>query len=781
MSKQFNRKALSIAVAMGVQFSGAPAGAQDTESLMLEEVVVTAQKRAESVQDVPFTVNALQGDSLNDMQITNFEDLQLVTPGLDMRNIDGRAGSIALRGVDFNPNSAAAQAVDVYWNGATLGANATGGIFQEMFDLDRVEILRGPQGTLQGRTSPAGAIAIHTAKPVMDEVEGYARVAFTDNSGNNTQAAASIPIIENKLAARVAGVFKDSDLNEIDNVLGGGTSNSETTAGRLSLVWYATDTLSADLVYQYMENDLSTHQVMDGQSLLNQGLPNLRSSDRTGINPQVDKYDGRFENLALTLTWEIANHELTYVGGYSEVSSSRDFDNASGNSKVGYDPTPLTPEYPQIGVRGSQLNAPQSMYDQNYASSQELRLSSIDNSLFNYTLGLYYGSESGYFNRGIMRALPLPQDASVFFDNIVETPFDNEDLGVFAHGRFDLNNNWNLQMGLRWQRNDRDVQSDVYASEDAVTPFYTITEGTLLASLIDEDLQSESYEAVTGSATVQYAFDAEDVITYLTAGTSYRPGGVTVAAADLGEFTQFNEEESWFLEAGVKSSLLDNRLRLNGALFYQDYDDYIGRATRIAINRGGIPAPDGSPSGESSITTNGDATVQGIEMDAEYLLSANWTIGGGISYVEAEYKDGAQLPCSDGDIPAGSVANTCDFGGEELGPQPQLSAALRSEYTIPFASFEGYVAGLYKFTGRRSDVDASDGELGAYATFDLHLGARDPGAVWDVALFARNLFDREATVSLQPVTRDFNGDETGYQKALVVQQRLVGISATYRF
>ena len=780
-SIQFKRGSMAVAVALCSQAIAAPVSAQDGEPLMLEEVVVTAQKRTESVQDVPFTVNALQGDALMEMQLTNFEDLVLVTPGLDMRNIDGRAGSIALRGVDFNPNSAAAQAVDVYWNGITLGANATGGIFQEMFDLGRVEILRGPQGTLQGRTSPAGAIAIHTAKPAMDAVEGYARTAFTDNDGNNTQAAVSIPVIENKLAVRLAGVFNNSDLDQVENVLGGGTSNSETIGGRLSVAWFVTDSLSADLAYQYLENDLDTHVILTGASTLDQGLPDLRARDRTGINPQVDKYDGRFDNLALTLNWELAGHELTYVGGYSEVSSTRDFDLASGNSKVGYDPSALTAEYPQMGLRGSQLNSPQVMFDQNYASSHELRLASAGNTFFNYTLGLYYGSESGYFNRDLMRVLPYPPESAVFFDNTVATPFDNEDFGVFAHSRFDLNNNWNLQLGLRWQRNERDVESTVYASEDAVTPAYTIEQGTELASLIDEDLQSRSYEAVTGSATVQYAFTSQDIVTYLTAGTSYRPGGVTIAAADLGDFTEFLEEDSWFLEAGVKSSLLDNRLRLNAALFYQDYSDYIGRATRIAINRGGIPSADGSPSGESSITTNGDATVRGVELELDYLLGTHWRFSGGVSYVEAQYKDGARIPCNAGDIPAGEVLNTCDYGGQELGPQPRLSASLTGDYTIPLDRFEAYARGLYNFTGRRTDVDATSGELGAFATFDLHLGLRDAGAVWDVSLFARNLFDREATRSLQPEFRDFNGDGTGYQKALVVPQRLVGISGTWRF
>jgi iron complex outermembrane recepter protein len=782
MTRKYNHNALALAVLASITAVGQPAVAQPADFPVLEEVIVTAQKREESIQDVPFTVNALGGESMNDLQVTNFEDLQVLTPGMDMRNIDGRAGSIALRGVDFNPNSAAAQAVDVYWNGATLGANATGGVFQEMFDIGRVEILRGPQGTLQGRTSPAGAVAIHTRKPVMDEFEGYVRTTFTDNSGNNTQVAASIPLIDQTLSARVAAVYNDTEMNEVDNVLGGPTTNTNTTGGRLSLTWYPTDTLSADLAYQYLDNSLESHQVLKGASALGQDLPTLRAKDKLGINPQTDEFDGRFENLALTLNWELGGHDITYVGGYSEVASYRDFDNASGNSEVGFEPVGLTDEYPQIGVRGSMLNSPQAMDDQNYASSHEVRVSSLDNEFWNYTLGVYYGTESGHFDRYVMRSIPIGGGNAVFFGNVANTPFSQEDLGVFMHNRWDFDNNWSAQFGLRWQENKRNVRTDVYSSEDATIPGATIPEGTLLLSLVDDEDQRQTWDKVTGNATVQYAFDAEDVISYLTAGTSYRPGGTTVTNRNIGEYAMFNEEESWFVELGFKSKLLDNRLRLNGAVFYQDYDDYIGRVSRVAINNGGIPRPDGGPTHETSITTNGDAEVTGVELDFEYMLSTNWVMGGGISYVDAEYKDGVQIPCNtDENIPPGEILNTCDYSGQELGSQPKDSASLHSEYTIPLESMETYARGLYRFTGNRSEPDTDSGRLGSYATFDLHLGLRDMGARWDVSLFARNLFDREATITLQPEFRDFNGVGTGYQRADILQQRLVGISATYNF
>lgn len=802
MSKKFTRNLLAAAVAVGVQATvGQVMASEDDPSLTLEEIVVTAQKREQSLQDVPSTVNAIQGDALTDLKLFNFTDLEQMTPGLDMRNVSGRSGSVALRGVDYNPNTAAAAAVDVYWNDVTLGSNASGGIFQEMFDLGRVEVLRGPQGTLQGRTSPAGAIAIHTAKPNLDKEEGYARTTFTNNSGNNSQFAVSLPIIPGELAVRVAGVYNDSEMDEVKNHLGGGTTNTHATGGRITVAWQPTETLATELVYQHLENDRTTFATLDGASTLGQSLPALSGSDRQAISLEPDQYNGRFENVSLTVDWEVADHQLTFVSGYSEVSSALSFDNSQGNSKVGDDDFVMPPAaflppalkpfggvnltslFPQLGALDSQLNSPQTTLDQNYASSQELRIASIDNEFWDYTLGVFYGNESGFFKRQQVQAnAPAALAAlggEVYFDAEVRSPFNVQSYGAFAHNMFQLPGQWSAQLGLRWQRQERTAEGAVFALEDIVLPPFMggTTPAGQVATLIDAEVESANTERWTGSASLQYAFAEQDIVAYISAGTSFRPGGITVSAADLGNLTAFNEEDSWSLELGVKSELLEGRLRLNAAIFHQDYNDYISRATRLVINKGG----DITKPGEASLTTNGDARVQGIETDFEYLLTENWHLAGGISYVEAEYQDGAAIPCNDGAVPDGTVANTCDVGGLELGVQPRVSATISTNYTIPFDAFEGYVQGLYKFTGHRTDVDAPSGDLGGYGTVDVHLGLREASGHWDVSLFARNLFDKETTENVEPELRTMAGTGTGYKRVQVAPQRLLGLSATYSF
>jgi outer membrane receptor for monomeric catechols len=186
-----------------------------------------------------------------------------------------------------------------------------------------------------------------------------------------------------------------------------------------------------------------------------------------------------------------------------------------------------------------------------------------------------------------------------------------------------------------------------------------------------------------------------------------------------------------------------------------------------------------------SITDNGDAEVTGIEADFDFLISDNWRIGGAFSYTDSVFKDGAELVCNQYDeggnvvIPPGQVAGSCDVGGDKLGPQPELTATLNSEYTATFGdSLEGYLRGLYRYVGDREDVDI-DG-LDPYQTFDLYLGLRDVSGRWDVGLFARNVFDEDEIIRGESPTT-VRRQPTGYQLVDVVPERAIGLNASYHF
>jgi iron complex outermembrane receptor protein len=290
--------------------------------------------------------------------------------------------------------------------------------------------------------------------------------------------------------------------------------------------------------------------------------------------------------------------------------------------------------------------------------------------------------------------------------------------------------------------------------------------------LIKEPLDDD---AVTGAVNLQYHFNEPDLMVYGSFATGYRPGGVTVAAVDLGDQLTFDEENSWSTELGFKSTLLEGRATLNGAIFYQEFEDYIARAARVAVSTSGST---------TGITDNADAEITGLELDFNMLITENWQLGGGLSYVDAVFADGEELVCNVFDangvpvIPPGEIAASCDVGGDRLGPQPDWSGGLNSEYTMPFSSYEGYVRGLYKYNGEREDADI--GVLDAYQTIDLYLGIRSESRQWDIGLFARNLFDEEEIIRATAPGLH-RRQPTGYQSIDVVSQRLVGIKASYQF
>ena len=724
-----------------------PALAQST-GLVLEEVVVTAQKRDQSAQDVPSSISVLSGSMLKDYNMQDFSELEQLTPGLVADTKDARAGSIALRGIDYNPNSAATQAVDVYWNDTPVRGG--GGVFQQIFDLSRIEVLKGPQGTLQGRSSPAGAIMMHTAKPDLDEIEGNISAGFTDNDGINTSAAVSLPIIPGTLSTRIAAVYDESDIDQAKNIVTGNTTNKETTAGRISVAWLPTDSLSVDFAYQYLQNDTIDFNILQGAPLQDPTLPTLDAFDRTAIQVHDAVGDATYQRASLQVAWDVGNHQLNWLSGWSDVDSIINSENL--NSEGNQDPAE---SQELISVDDSDF------------ISQELRWSNTDGEVWEYMVGVYYSEEDGTFNRHDFRIGGGPDR-----DRVIVTPFNFESVAVFTHNIIHLSDAWTAQIGLRWQNIKSTVTSDMYAGPQGL---FGLPEGEFFASLIPEENEKRDDDAVTGALNLQYHFNDPDLMVYGSFATGYRPGGVTVAAVPLGDKVAFDEEESWSVEFGFKSTLMDGRASFNGAIFYQEFDDYIARLARLAVS---------TSSSTTGLTDNADAEVTGIELDFNMLLTENWQLGGGLAYVEAEFASGAELPCNvyneDGVpvIPPGEIVATCDVGGDTLGPQPAFTLGLNSEYTMPFSSFEGYLRGLYKYNGEREDMDI--GTLDAYHTLDVYLGIRSESRAWDASLFVRNLFDEEEIIraTAPGLHRKL---PTGYQAIDVVGQQLVGFKVSYNF
>jgi outer membrane receptor protein involved in Fe transport len=766
-------KKCSLAVSLAVLAASASQTTLAQGDLVLEEVVVTAQKRTENLQDVPSTVNAVSGQQIEDLQLFEFADLEIATAGLSLSNLDERNVAVGLRGVAQNPDSAASPTVEVYWNGLTI---FTPYAFDAIYDMSRVEVLRGPQGVLQGKTSPSGSIQLYTRRASTDGFSGFIHQAFSDNDLMSTQVAVNVPLIDDTLAIRVAGNYVESAGQDIENITTGENEFKRSRGGRFSLHYSPTDTLSMDITHQYGEATSNLMAHVAGSDPFGTGKPDLGVFDRKAL------YEGRNTSLRrhslsnLTLNWEVMGHELTYLYGYynndSEALRDRDYGNVIPNLERSQ------------GV----------LLDQRY-NIHELRIASTENETLEYTAGLYYDNYTSY-------TIVDPSTVNVWFSpdpsippafsliSVIDIPNPRENFGVFGNLKFNVTAATALQVGARWQKARAFRATDVNTFLNGVNVSFT--------ELIPNELKSETSEAVTGSIKLMHYWN-DDILVYGSVDKGYRPGGVTISPTPLSANTLiFEEEESISYELGFKATLSGGRATLNGNIFYQSFDNYIARSEDIFADSNAAPGGSGADGiAETSIvggiTYNGDAIIQGFELEANSLLTENWTLSTSLSYTDAKF-DGANIPTNFFNE-AGQAIIPADQAGAEIatrvadsrvGEEPNLSFSATSEYGWDLGANRAYIRGIFKYNGSRGNDLVANADTSGYSVTNLYLGYGASDRQWEVTFWAKNLFDKQA------LTRVYAEDviasaatninfSAGYARIRIIPEREIGVSLKYNF
>lgn len=748
------------------------------QELALEEVIVTATKRAATVQDIAATVNVVTGDDVDRFSTLTFSELQDQTAGLSLDSPNARTSNAAMRGVAVDAESGAESTVDVYWNDMITSLDVA---FSQLYDLERIEVLRGPQGTLQGRTSPGGAINVITRKADLSEANGYVQVTAGDADVLNTQFAYGAPLIEDKLAVRIAAVYDEDDLGGVENATTGGEANRDSVSARLGVTWLASETVSADFTYQYFDRDYENPTALDGTDSLNE-RPTLKASDETSLGRTDNPGDFTYDLYNLTVRWEINDElELTSVTGYYET----DKNHFEQRDRAAYFPDPDA-----ISTQNSNT-----VFDD---FIQELRLASTGNDFWDYMVGVYYQNRdtaSTFTTNTPVQAL----GATVSVGTDGSIPVESEQWSIFTANSLYLSDTLTLEFGLRYTDYDRLRRADLeyggltYVAEDSNPRGVEIIDAGAASmfpfAAIPDEYESKTEDAVTGSLTLHWDWTDETAL-YGSYNRGYRPSGVSINP-DPGvllfpngiEDFSHDEETSDSIELGFKSRLMDGRATLNGAVFYQQYDGYLGFVRELEL----ADADSGDvvsvlPGG---ILYNGDAVVWGVELEGEVLLSENWNLGGAMSYVSAEW-DGAEAPCNDRE--QGEVYGLCDVDGENIGGEPEWSATINSEYFIPLDSTEIYLRGLYKYTGERDNTDASaglgavTGEFEAFHMLNMFVGWRSSNYTWDVSLWAKNLLDEDEII-YQRGSDQFDISYSGgsYTQPNILQERTYGVTARYNF
>ncbi|WP_317932278.1 TonB-dependent receptor [Halioxenophilus sp. WMMB6] len=799
-----SRNLLTIAIASTTLGVTTPTFAQsDSEHmLVLEEIIVTARRKDENLQDVPITVNAVSEQALSDLNIRKLEDLQSVVAGLTLAE-DPLAPSASVRGVRFDSFASGFNpTVEFYLNDAPAVATIA---MQALFDVQQIEVLRGPQGTLRGRASPSGSITITTKKPVMNEFSGFVDVTSINADGYNTKAAINIPLVEDMLAIRLAGILEENDSTEVESLTSSEEARFRNKGWRFSAGFEPTDSLSFNLFYQQLEPTRNLPVHVESASIANSSLavsdPFIRAEDRKAISNDTNYSEQDLRRTGLEASWQFSDFSLNYAGSITEQIILRNDIQDPG----GYFDTTYAQE---LQYFSQDLNA------QADAESHEIRLQT--------TNGLFDGKVD--FVVGALHQVTEPHNklgnqTPVFFGTVaspatyiltantpITTSSKSTEQSIFGNISYHFNDATELSVGGRYI--DYETESDVVVSGNTISAINDSTTTNIV------------------SLSLKHQF-ADNLLAYGSYGTSWRPGINVVGDFSFAQteredsFQNLDAEESDSIEFGIKSEWLDNRLRVNITVYHQEFDNYPFRSGGEGVyfvstevdNTSGTPQFIESVD-QFNFVAAVPVTVNGVEIENFYRFSDNWDMGLLLSYSKGELDNGT-IPCNDY-LPAdgqpdssGAIPSVSDIrsatGGDNIAAcrakfrsdyTPLWTGTLQSEYTFNVGSMEAYVRGMATFYGpSQNDPSNAVDDVDAYNMVNLYFGLRDPSGNWEAMLYGKNIFETEETLSREanPASVGFTGvilspfsvegytAISDYREVSLTPPREIGVNLQYRF
>lgn len=729
--------------------------AQDGKPLILEEIIVTAQKRVESLEDTPITVNVITGEALNDFEVFSFDGLSNLVAGLSISgsNFDT---DIATRGLGTNLTAPVSPRVTTYMDGTFIGQSRN--LFSGLFDLQQLELLRGPQGTLYGKSSPAGAITIRSANPNLEQMDGFVRQTFNDQDGSNTQVAVSLPLIKNELGIRFSGLYDNNENSDVYNRTLDKDAQTETKAYRIVMLWEPSEKFDARLSWHHIRDDADADPVVEGAG--------LDFDDRIALAEFDSTYKNKAKFLILESNYTFSNDWVaTFSYSYQDAAIDRYFDQdaTAVQARTQFVPSPTE----------------NNIY--------EMRLASQDNDFWDWTVGAYYGDADS--NTGVEATTyvfdPRIPGTVVRADTSSNASLQSEDWALFSHNSINVSENGTLIVGLRYNDAKRD------AKQPFITNAYLLTDaGEVLVRASETDgvlpeAQSLSDNAITGSLKYKYNVN-DDVMAYAAFDTGWRDGSANIAGNPQPPvFGAFDSEDSYNLELGFKWQLWEGRGMLNFAAYYQLYDQFQYQAASVSYRD-----QDGTVSLADPVVNVDEAESYGFDSDFAVLISEHWNLTASLSYNQTELTDAKSVPCSDGE-PVGEPLwsfNTCDLTGERAGGLPEWSATVASEYfgSVEDISSEWYLRGLLNAESEYFSPVFRD-DLDSYVTLDLYLGLRSVDTTWDVSVWVKNIADESAKLkdrSLPDIPDYENGVMMTSPYVEIRRQlapRTIGITFNYNF
>ena len=811
----------------------------------LEEIVVTARKRAESLQDVPIAVTAFTSSQIESAGIERPQDFIALTPNVsivDTANVGDTQVTIRGQYSTRDAESSFAYVVD-----GVLITNPNG-FNGELFDIEQIEVLKGPQGALYGRNATSGAILVQSKRPT-NEFEARIRGGFGDDDLKKGQLMLSGPLIEDKLMGRVAISYRETD-GQFENDLTGendAINYMEDTSARARLIWEPNDRLSVDTQLSYRDVDA-------GAINFNAAFALPVAAEFTG-NPDlykdVNDSDFKFifnvpgeneqENtfVSVKADYEMGFGTVTLIGSYDDLEESLISDGTSaafGGYSLGapesqsacietynsFDTSLLQSPFYAIqdgnppGVYLEEINglngllppySPTTCDGYQYqernqeSTSLEVRLTSNEEGRFRWVAGLYYanidrevvvayGADLGL---GFTKAPYVPPNGRNPTDQLFWDDFDTEVYAAFGQVELDVGQRGELALALRYDEEDREVSNKVPNVLNAQifgafgqAPINPAYDGSLTDEIPDRD---ETFDEWQPKISYTHTF-SDSVSGYASYGVGFRSGGFNSIGSEAtvnGTFgsyptapqnvrDEFDKEVTDTYELGVKTTWLDNRLRVNAAAFYTEIDDY----QFFNFFAG--------PFGLLRVVTNIDEVeIYGAEVDFAWAFNDYLTFSGGYGFVDTEIEENQNRPYTEGNdlpyAPEASGALSLDFRYPVFG---NLEWTTRVDYqyvgktwfhsvqgneTINFFTDLEPVYGVPGFGFGPSEF--SNAERDDYFTINVRAGIS--GENWSVIAWSQNVTDEDYLEEVIPAPEfggSFNHPNYG---------RISGVDFTYNF
>lgn len=728
------------AVAAGLLCSTISAQAED---FGIEEIVVTAQKREQSLQDVGITVTAFSAEQLKEMNLSQPIELSAQTPGVEIKNTFGSSNpAITIRGIglnDYHTNnnpSAAAHVDEVY-----LGSSAY--LSFQMFDLERVEVLKGPQGTLYGRNSTAGTVNFISRKP-SQEFEAYVDVGYGNYNTFELDSAVGGALTD-QLSGRLAVMTQQSD-GYITNVGTAGFEGYSMNPGKIQPLEAVGEDKKAAKVDAHAwrgsllwspNNQLDVMFSLHGSKEDSGGeVYAVNGPEWNHIDPATmfEDTDGdvfkRYDNTEPSI-------ESDALGGYVRVDYKMDV--ATLTSLSAYE----TIDRHIVDGEGHPVSIGATDWaEDDWQFTQELRLNSNSDGDFHWMLGAFYSEDEIDFFKSW---LSPNQDEGDYPTSYKQT---NESWALFANTEWQMTEKLKLISGLRYTEEDKEYQGgtyflDAYDTGDSF-PFVDVTK---MHHYNDDDL--------SGKIGLDWTPN-NDLLLYASVSKGFKSGGFDGSTVTKeSDLTPIGSETVWAYEVGFKSTLLNHTLQLNGSYFFYDYQDMQAEVRGEAL-----------PGVVGTFRLNaGDVEMRGAELDLWWRPLAGLDIKAGLSYLDSEIVKWAQ---ADPEL----------HEGDELpnAPHLTLNGLVRYEWKLTNGMTMAAITDFNFKDNVYHDVENAH-EAGDYTLWNARLSLSSADDAWSVALWGKNLADREYLISSVGSYLGTEGTSFEWYGA----PRTYGVSLSYRW